>query len=448
MQQSLRMDKNREAAIVNALEKFCGTIKDPSHLEKLEKQIREEKESKFILDYNGMIMVLAAGKKYLDPKDDWDEVIYTYMERIREGIQLNASNMKSGIIQGFASYCSAVSNVSCYTGYFKKFQGSINNILFKRAEHFALNAQDHLCNMSMQIFDTINGLAGITRYLLAFKELPEAQPAIKACLKLLGDLTLEKSFNGVKVPCYHIPSENQFNEDDKTEYPNGAFNFSLSHGIAGPMMVLSTALLEGIEIEGQREAIRKMLFDICRFASVEESGRVNWMARVSFESYFDTKDSTIRSRASWCYGTPGIARSVYIASKALGDKEAEQLALQAMRGLCKMPIEDYLLDSPIICHGYAGVLAIMTAMYKETGERCFYNRMTEIVDIILGMYDPESFFGFKDIYKYWGKDIEAPRPIIKEDKICLLEGTSGILLSLLGYLNKNDTGWMRNMLIL
>lgn len=445
--QNNHIDIARREAILKILNRFCGLLKEPSRLMEIEAQLLQTEKSKFYIDYSGIMMVLAMGKSYLDPETDWDEVIYAYMQLMREEIQSRISYMGNGANRGVTAYCSSVSTVYNQTGYFKKFQDSLNELLFNRVDALVKEAQEQIQDMSMQLFDAISGFSGITRYILQHRDSPEKSNTIEACLRFLIDLCLEKEVEGIRVPCYHISSKNQFLEDEKIEYPKGAFNFSLSHGIAGPLMVLGTALTEGIELEGQREAIQMMLNDFYRFSSLEQDGSVIWPGRVSFESYVDNIVDVIPTRASWCYGTPGIGRSVYIASKAIGDKKSENLALQAMENLCKMPLEDYLLDSPILCHGYGGVLAILTAMYRDTGNVVYYKRMNEIVDVILGFYDEDSLFGFKDVYKYWEKGFTGPRPIVKEEKICFLEGTTGIILSLLGYLDETKSDWMKNLLI-
>lgn len=446
-------ESEHKKMILRVLTNFCEIVKEPSNLKKIEKQIVEnhiieDEECSFYIDYKAIAMVLAIGKKYLDPPTDWDEVIYTYMQEIREVIQNSASFIGTGAISGLAAYGSSVNQIYKSTGYFNRFKDSLNLLVFQQTEEFALKVSEDYEGATMSSFDAIMGLSGTTRYLLEFKEDVESRKAIEASLKFLIELTKEKQVEGVSVPCYHITSENHFSEEEKEIYNNGSFNFSLSHGMAGPLTVLSLALLEGVEIEGQRDAIQKILNDICRFSSIETDGTVNWAARVSFEEYIGGIDEISQSRASWCYGGPGIGRSVYIASKAIGDENAMSLALQSMEGLCKMPIEDYLLESPIICHGYAGILAVLTAMYKDTGDFLYYKRIEELVEIILDYYDENSIFGFKNIFTYMHKDRSIQGHVVQEDRVCFLEGASGIILSLLSFLDDGNSEWMKNLLIL
>lgn len=434
--------------ILSVLAKFCEVVKEPSQLKTLENQYVKNQGSHFYIEPQSIAVVLAYGKKYLDPKTDWDDVLYAYMQEIREVVQANRAYLGTGIVSGLPAYGSSVSQIYKNTGYFKKFQDSLNSLVFQQTQAVAKNAKAQSNHVSMESFDLIMGLSGTTRYMLQFKEDAESKAAIEDSLKFLIELSLNKQVEGISVPCYHIPSEKQFLEEEKVEYPNGSFNFSLSHGIAGPLMVLSTALIEGIEMEGQREAIQKMLNDICKFSSIEKDGTVNWAGRISFEAYNGQTNDIGRSRASWCYGAPGIGRSVYIAAKAIGNEKAMALALQSMEGLCKMPIDDYLLESPIVCHGYAGVLAILTAMYKDTGDLLYYKRKEELVEIILSYYDENSIFGFKNIFTYQHRDRSIQGHRVEEDRVCLLEGASGVILSLLSYLDDENSDWMKNLLII
>ena len=56
-------------------------------------------------------------------------------------------------------------------------------------------------------------------------------------------------------------------DDYKDEYERGCVNFSLSHGIAGPLFILSKAYSNGIQISGQKEAMERVL---------EEYERLSW----------------------------------------------------------------------------------------------------------------------------------------------------------------------------
>lgn len=65
----------------------------------------------------------------------------------------------------------------------------------------------------------------------------------------------------------------------------GNFNLGLSNGIGGILAALSIALMEGIEIAGQRKAIERILEDYKRFHYVDNNGAVYWPGIIKFEDY-------------------------------------------------------------------------------------------------------------------------------------------------------------------
>ncbi|MFE5725042.1 lanthionine synthetase LanC family protein, partial [Streptomyces erythrochromogenes] len=61
-------------------------------------------------------------------------------------------------------------------------------------------------------------------------------------------------------------------------------------------------------------------------------------------------------RDAWCYGTPGIARALALASTALGDPAYARLADLALTALAERPGTTWDTDGAGLCHGSAGVL--------------------------------------------------------------------------------------------
>ena len=204
-------------------------------------------------------------------------------------------------------------------------------------------------------------------------------------LSYLVGLTQDREVYGYVVPNYHISSKNQLLDIEKDIYMKGNFNLGLSNGIGGILAALSIALMEGIEIAGQRKAIERILEDYKRFHYVDNNGAVYWPGIIKFEDYISGQCKIDGRRAGWCYGSPGIARAMYMAGNAIGDKEAIELSLKAIDGLCNMKEEEWMLISPTICHGYAGLLTAVQAMYKDTGNVKYRECADRIMEIILSL---------------------------------------------------------------
>ncbi len=73
-------------------------------------------------------------------------------------------------------------------------------------------------------------------------------------------------------------------------------------------------------------------------------------------------------------------RVLFISSRAIARKEIENLAVNEMIKIAQMSTSDYLLTSPIICHGLAGVAAIMKEMYNDTRTPIFLDKALELTE--------------------------------------------------------------------
>ncbi|MGW1807069.1 lanthionine synthetase LanC family protein [Streptomyces sp. NPDC002078] len=61
-------------------------------------------------------------------------------------------------------------------------------------------------------------------------------------------------------------------------------------------------------------------------------------------------------RPSWCYGTPGIARAQQLAGLALGDRDRQRKAEQALAGCLADDQQLAQLTDASLCHGWAGLI--------------------------------------------------------------------------------------------
>jgi hypothetical protein len=62
-------------------------------------------------------------------------------------------------------------------------------------------------------------------------------------------------------------------------------------------------------------------------------------------------------RASWCYGTPGLARAQQLAAIALTDMTRQERAEAALAACLGNPAQLARLVDPTLCHGWAGLVA-------------------------------------------------------------------------------------------
>ncbi len=75
-------------------------------------------------------------------------------------------------------------------------------------------------------------------------------------------------------------------------------------------------------------------------------------------------------RQAWCYGTPGVAWTLWDAGRVLSDDSLQLLGAEAMRSFCRVfdtdfsfPIDD-IAEELAVCHGVAGTLAVADAFAR------------------------------------------------------------------------------------
>jgi hypothetical protein len=143
------------------------------------------------------------------------------------------------------------------------------------------------------------------------------------------------------------------------------------------------------------------------------------------------------SRCAWCYGSPGIARALWLAGTALNRADYRDLAISAMKAVFRRPVPLRHIDSVTFCHGVAGLLAIALRFAHETGDGSFIHESNRLARQILDGYQPESLLGFRNL-ETAGSEIDQPG---------LLDGSSGVALVLLAASTNVAPDWDRLFLL-
>ncbi|TQR34836.1 lanthionine synthetase C family protein [Brevibacillus brevis] len=376
------------------------------------------------------IVLFYAELDRLYPDEQWDVVAHNYLVHVQTVINADMFNSFS-LWTGLTAAPVVASILARDRGRYQNFIEKLHILIQPAIDGFIDQARGRIGNnLFMPDYDVIEGLAGSGRYLLFFKEHPACKENLNKALSYIIQLTKNIHFNNKSVPGWHIRSENQFLESEKKRYPNGNFNLGISHGIAGPFALLSLALLEGVEVEGQRDAIRKLCSYYEKCKSEDEHGPI-WPERISFEEEIcGQMQNHFAYNASWCYGEPSIARVLWLAGKALGDTEIQSLAQRAYHSLIQRSVESLGFESPTFCHGYAGTLWMLQRMMMDTGPDAFEAYREKLVNQILSTFNDNHAYGFPDIEH--GQFRELPG---------LLVGAAGVALVLLSCLSLNEPEW-------
>ncbi|WP_406114645.1 lanthionine synthetase C family protein [Kitasatospora purpeofusca] len=213
------------------------------------------------------------------------------------------------------------------------------------------------------VYDTIKGLAGIGRTLLAATQLgvAEAEPGLTAALTTLtGVIT---STDDAGRPGWWVPAEDHVLAVPGTLPPSGTASTGAAHGIAGPLALLALAHQAGSVVPGQERAIATAAQWLLTWAAPGPS----WPPFISGDDLAHLPDTECLATApgrrdAWCYGTPGIATALHHAGRALSDPTLLDLARQALDALARRPAADWDTRGPGLCHGSAGVLQVATRL--------------------------------------------------------------------------------------
>ncbi|MCF3102040.1 lanthionine synthetase C family protein [Streptomyces roseoverticillatus] len=275
---------------------------------------------------------LALAFHWLDrglPGQGWDAFAEGYLAAAFRGYErLGASPGLFGGAAGLAFAAWSVSRDGAAPGY-PALHDRIVGESFARARELGDGP------VPARAVDVVSGLTGAGAYLLCRDDEPGSAAAFRTVLTVL-------TRTGAR---------------GRGEPPDPG----LAHGLSGPLALLSLALGKGVAVPGQREAVGRLaeMLNACR---TDDARGPDWPGT--------TTGSAGRTvRASWCRGSPGTARALWLAGTALDDEPLRDLAVRALKAVHLRPPGERRIDGdPGLCHGLAGLLQITSRFAHDTGD--------------------------------------------------------------------------------
>ena len=377
--------------------------------------------------YSGFcVMFGALDRAY--PQGGWDSIGHPYLQKIQRVI------MKEGIREfslwtGIGGVIIAARALSRDGTRYETFIKELNSFFIKSFPSMMQYMESRLKQgISLKEFDVIQGLSGIGRYVLCFIEEKEMRLAMEQILVYLVKLCADKEYKGLVIPGWYVSSDRCTGYDSK-EYPNGHFNCGMSHGIPGVLALMSIALMKGVEVSGQREAIHKIANWVIKWKENDEYGPL-WPARISWKENQEGKSRNVVPREAWCYGGPGVARALWLSGNAVNNEEWKSVALETFRGTAMRPDTKWNIESDTFCHGRAGLLQMVQRMYSESGDELIGELRDKLLEQVLDLWNPEEPYGYQE------KESSD-----KQDIAGLLDGAAGVFTVLIGLIQEQDTDW-------
>lgn len=376
--------------------------------------------------------VLCAYLQRCFPGEGWDYVAFDHLTRAVRAVEQH--KMLSYSLFGGCSGVAFAGTLLAQDGTrYRRLLGTLDSAINPVVVDLAANLSRPTGGMPVGQFDLISGLSGMTAYLLMPGGGEPRRPVLEAALMGLASLAAEQ--NG--VPRWYTPPRFMHDEVMARQFPLGNLNCGLAHGIPGPLAVMSLAVMAGHEVDGLRGAIRRLAGWLADNRHDDTAGP-NWPTAVAVDAagpmgggHPATRTDT--GRAAWCYGSPGVARALWLAGTALREHSWRELAVEAMSAVYRRPVADRRIDSPTFCHGVAGLLQVTLRFANDTGLPVFTDAAAALVDQVLQAYDPGRLMAIANIEPA-GNLVDQPG---------LLDGATGVALVLLAAATDQDPAWDR-----
>lgn len=329
---------------------------------------------------------------------------------------LNSINGLTGI--GYAIHFSRINSKrfnfmiskfdSVYVNFVQEYQKKINYDIRKEG----------LYECDYDIFD---GLSAIINYFLSTELYKKKTNTFDNLVKNLIDVILSTQ---LMIPVKHIFSNNIFEKN--------AINFSLSHGMAGPLSVLTKVLAKGFYYKNIYEA-RDFIINNYVNNSVLMDKKIIWPRRKELASGII---ELYPIRPSWCYGSMSIAMQLYKACELNNNNNnAKNMAIESIRTLKKTNINSWNMDSVTVCHGLAGALLCVNNMGQMVSSDELIQVKTELEEEIYNKCSK------KYKYRFYNYNFLPPSFKISEADISMLTGSTGVIMTLMTVISNSNMHW-------
>jgi hypothetical protein len=390
---------------------------------------------------------LAVLWGYLDScfaGEGWDVTGREHLElAIRSAERQQDQELPVGLFAGLSGVAFAGWQLSRQGTRYRRLLTRLDNLICTRAIVIADGLRVQRQGVAVSEFDVISGLSGVGAYLLCRRDQPGPAAALEAVIRSLVELVADDSC----VPRWHTPAFLLGDEGMKATYRHGNMNCGLAHGILGPLAFLSLANQAGSTTAGLPGAIARIADWVCA-NRYDDSWGTNWSTAVPLEPTVGSEAGELRagsarsapdgpSRSAWCYGSPGVARALWLASVVLDRDDYRSEAISAMEAVFRRPVNIRRIDSPTVCHGVAGLLEITLRFANDTGYPPFLDESGKLVQQILEHYRPDSLLGFRSL-EVGDHEVDQPG---------LLDGAPGVALVLLAAATNVEPTWDRLFLL-
>lgn len=426
---------------LEALYVIAERLRDPEHVLSAVERAKAQSDEFF---WGGASLTSSFGSLALFylflsrsfPNQGWEDLAHMYLRLAAQATNEHPL-LHPGLFSGSTGFAFILS-LFCQdeSRYQKTFERTLDDALEQILNIPALK-QDTSHSIPNTDYEAISGVAGILAFLISLSSPTYMiQDSIKRLLDYLVWLSDHDESGRVRwfISPEHLPTFGPYHN----HYPNGYFNLGLSHGIPGPLAALSLAWQAGYRVPGQRAAIERISSWLIEH-QVSDRWGLNWPSGIPLELSQEPQrwNRLQPTRAAWCYGAPGILAALSLAGCAITDEALQHLALKGLEVALNRPIETQNIDSPTICHGISGLLAISLRFAHMSSNQSIKAHLSKLVGKILDACSSRFLLGVRD---------EARQDQFVDDP-GFLTGASGVGLVLLAAATPVAPQWDRALLI-
>lgn len=242
-------------------------------------------------------------------------------------------------------------------------------------------------------FDLVRGLTGLGAYLAVRDPDGEQLRQILTYLVRLTEPIAATDTAGRAAPGWwtiDVPTT-----APPEPFADGHADLGMAHGIAGPLALLALTHRRGITVAGQTMALDR----ICRWLDAWRQDSPTgpwWPERITASDLLAGRPTQPGpGRASWCYGTPGLARAQQLAAIALADTARQQRAEAALAACLTNPAQLAQFVDPAICHGWAGLIATVRCAATDARFHPLASHLPDLIDQLLRSLDTAHGTGWR-----------------------------------------------------
>lgn len=280
-----------------------------------------------------------------------------------------------------------------------------------------------------QRYDLITGLVGLGVYALERMPRPSAVRILELVVRHLAAVS-ETAADGItwRTEPEQLPLRS------RQLTPEGNFNLGVAHGVPGVIGLLGLVSAAGISLPRTRELL---------------DGAMSWFlarrlprgGKAEFNGWLSPNGNPLADRVSWCYGNPGIAVTLLVAARAVGNEDWEREAVDlALASAARDPRDSKVVDASF-CHGAAGNGHLFNRLFQATGDTRFRDASVAWFERTFELRRPgRGLAGFEFLV------LDSNQENAWVGTRGILIGISGVGLALLAAMSGVDPAWDRMML--